>query len=114
LPDASSLLTAKEHELEAAAKQFEQSMARSIDVQLDHSQYFAKPAAFAQEAELRIMWNVPYEVTDPLIVECTDAIKLCTAAHRPPIVFTEPTIRGDSFSVLSGRRSGLESPDSGV
>ncbi len=112
LPSASSLLSAAEHELEVAAKQFEDSFAQSIEARLDRSQLFAKPAAFSQEAELRIVWDVPYEVEGPLIVHCTEAIKLCTPAHEPPVVFKEPPVRGDSFLVLSGRKGGGSPPAS--
>lgn len=64
--------------VDAELKRMQNTISRAIDSEMGDDPYFIKENKFSVEAELRIVWTVPYNVEAPLLVACPEAVRFCS------------------------------------
>jgi hypothetical protein len=66
-----------EEEAKRLFYQQKREISESINNNLINEPYFIKEARFSEEAEVRIIWTVEYDVKEPLFIECREATNFC-------------------------------------
>lgn len=106
--DLSSNRQPSEDELKDAMEKLRQHTGQAVEQALDHDAYFCKDERFADEAEFRIVWAVPYAVNEPLTVICPEAIRFCSTNVTIEKPYAPPDAPVDKpTSVLAGNGSSL-------
>lgn len=85
--DPAAMITAADKDdpaaLEKAFNESRQALADGVNRELAGDPYFLKEEIFSVEAEFRIVWTVPYEVKEPLIITCPEAVQFCSIGVQP-------------------------------
>lgn len=65
-------------QVESIINKQQESLNNSINRDLGKIPYFIKENSFKEEAELRIIWSVPYDTQDTIIIKCPEARQFCS------------------------------------
>lgn len=89
-----------------ALNNYQRTMSGNVNQELADESYFLKENTFSDEAEVRIIWTVPYDVKETITITCPEAIQFCSPGTLLSKDFEknhrgEGDIRGAMISIYS-------------